>query len=146
MNSLFAIARIAGWDAHIIGEKAGKAQETTALYGPRAEYVGQHCGLMGAVTNRCRKEIEMDYNSAIIFRSARMNGSRIQSPAYLTAFHNGLVIHNNVHLPGVTGEAIDSHIEKPGPILLQDHGDPVSFRNIWAVSLPLKGSDAYEPR
>jgi hypothetical protein len=77
----------------------------------------------------------------VIFRSARMDGSRMESPAYLTAFHNGLVIHNNVHLQGVTGEAIDSHIEKPGPILLQDHGDPVSFRNIWVVSLPLKGSD-----
>jgi len=82
----------------------------------------------------------------IIFRSARVNGSRMEYPAYLTAFHNGLVIHNNVQLDGTTGAALDSDIGKPGPILLQDHGDPVSFRNIWSVALPLKGSDTYEPR
>jgi hypothetical protein len=81
----------------------------------------------------------------VVFRAARMNGSQIE-PAYLTAFHNGLLIHNNLRLRGVTGKAIDKDIEKPGPILLQDHGDPVSFRNIWLVALPLKGSEAYESR
>jgi 2-methylcitrate synthase len=47
MTPLFAIARIAGWCAHIIEEKFGDAQEKPALYRPRAEYVGQYCGLMG---------------------------------------------------------------------------------------------------
>jgi hypothetical protein len=82
----------------------------------------------------------------VIFRSARLRGSQIESPASLTAFQNGQVIHNNARLDGVTGEAIDGLIGQPGPILLQDHGDPVSFRNIWAVSLPLRDSDACEPR
>jgi citrate synthase len=47
MTPLFAIARIAGWCAHIIEEKFGDAQQKPALYRPKAEYVGNYCGLMG---------------------------------------------------------------------------------------------------
>jgi citrate synthase len=47
MTPLFAISRIAGWCAHIIEEKFGEAQEKPALYRPKAEYVGQYCGLIG---------------------------------------------------------------------------------------------------
>jgi citrate synthase len=47
MTPIFAIARVAGWCAHIIEEKFAEAQEKPALYRPKAEYVGQYCGLMG---------------------------------------------------------------------------------------------------
>jgi len=47
MTPVFAISRIAGWCAHIIEEKFGEAHEKPALYRPKAEYVGQYCGLMG---------------------------------------------------------------------------------------------------
>lgn len=60
----------------------------------------------------------------------------LKTPAYLTAFHNGVLIQNNVALQGET-----TYEGKPGykahgpsPIKLQDHGDPsapMSFRNIW---------------
>ena len=49
------------------------------------------------------------------------------------------VIHNNVQLPGVVEGVFDEEICEPAP-LLQDHGDPVAYHNIWAVRLPLKGS------
>jgi len=65
-------------------------------------------------------------------------------PVRLTLLQNGLVIQNNVQLPGVTGGAMDKHVGEPGPLLLQDHGDPVQYRNVWVLPLPLQGSDRYE--
>ena len=47
MTPIFAISRVAGWCSHIIEEKFGEAQGKPALYRPKAEYVGQYCGLMG---------------------------------------------------------------------------------------------------
>jgi citrate synthase len=47
MTPVFAIARIAGWCAHIIEEAFGEAQEKPTLYRPKAEYVGNYCGLTG---------------------------------------------------------------------------------------------------
>jgi citrate synthase len=49
MTPVFAMARIAGWCAHIIEEKFADAQEKPALYRPETEYVGNYCGLMGCV-------------------------------------------------------------------------------------------------
>ena len=47
MTPIFAISRIAGWCAHIIEEAFGEAQEKPTLYRPKAEYVGNYCGLTG---------------------------------------------------------------------------------------------------
>ncbi len=49
MTPVFAVARIAGWAAHIIEEKFGDAQEKPALYRPLAEYIGHYCGKTGCV-------------------------------------------------------------------------------------------------
>jgi hypothetical protein len=63
------------------------------------------------------------------------------APAYVTAFHNGVLVQNHVALRGVTKYigTPDYHAHGPAPILLQAHGDPsppISFRNIWVRELP----------
>jgi hypothetical protein len=82
----------------------------------------------------------------VIFRSARVDadGKPVEN-ARITVLQNGRVIHNNAQTTGVCGGALDTRVGEPGPLMLQDHGNPVRYRNIWAVPLPLKGSDRYEP-
>jgi len=56
--------------------------------------------------------------------------------ARITVVHNGVVIHKDQEVPGPTGSARGKP-EVPEAILrLQDHGNPVRFRNVWLVPLP----------
>ena len=74
----------------------------------------------------------------ITFRAPRFDssGKKVKN-AYLTVLHNGVTIHENVEVsPKPTTAAPDSNVTEPGGIYLQDHGNPVQFRNIWLVELP----------
>jgi len=52
--------------------------------------------------------------------------------ARITVLHNDVMIHDQVELPNKTGAGKKEGPE-PGPILLQDHGNEVMFRNIWII-------------
>ncbi len=75
----------------------------------------------------------------IVFNAPRFSekGTLI-SPARLTVFHNGVLVQNAVELWGPT-EYIGLPQYRPHPpklpLQLQDHGDPVRFRNIWIRNL-----------
>ena len=49
--------------------------------------------------------------------------------------HNGIVIHNNLEIPHHTPGGIGDKLVARGPLLLQDHGDPIRYRNIWVRHL-----------
>jgi hypothetical protein len=98
----------------------------------------QHAPLV----NACRPAEEWQ-SFDIAFRAPRVRASKLAERARVTVLQNGLVIHNNVELTAVTKGALDDNYSRPGPILLQDHGDPVAYRNIWLVPLPLAGSMLY---
>lgn len=96
-----------------------------------------------SLSNACKPSLQWQTYD-VIFRAARLDDSgQVIERARITALQNGIVIHNNVQVLGVTGGAIDDNVGEPGPLLLQDHGNPLKYRNVWIVPLPLKGSDKY---
>ena len=63
-------------------------------------------------------------------------GGKVVSPARMTVLHNGVNVQDNVALLGPTSHQRRAPYEAHAarlPIMLQDHGDPVRFRNIWIV-------------
>jgi len=63
------------------------------------------------------------------------NGKKVE-PARMTVFQNGVKIHDDVKIPvDNTRSGMGGDPCQPGPIMLQDHGNPVQFRNVWLMPL-----------
>ena len=60
---------------------------------------------------------------------------KVLGPATLTVRHNGVLIHDNVEVMKETVAAGSKGAVKTGPLMIQDHGNPVCYRNIWLVEL-----------
>lgn len=56
---------------------------------------------------------------------------KITTPGEITVVYNGKTIHDKVAVNTLTLGGAGGDMGKPGPLLLQDHGNPVEFRNIW---------------
>ncbi len=104
-----------------------------ALYGQKPPLV-----------NACRRPGEWQTYD-ILFRAPRFAGGELVTPARVTVIHNGIVVQLDEPLLGQTAHravaAYQAHGER-GPIKLQDHGDPVRFRNVWVRPLQLERTAA----
>ena len=72
----------------------------------------------------------------IEFTTAKFDPARKKtSPAMMTVRHNGVLIHDKYILPPVPPGRDESQSKEreQGPIFLQDHGNPVRYRNIWVI-------------
>ena len=73
----------------------------------------------------------------IIFRAPKPGANGKVEPGSLTVFHNGVLVQDHVLLKGeATTAAKFSGATPQGPLMLQDHGNPVRYRNIWLRRLP----------
>jgi hypothetical protein len=85
----------------------------------------------------------------IIFTMPRFKeNGELEKPAYITVVHNGIVTLNHFEIQGHTPFNEPPKYTQHGeaPIHLQDHGNPVRFRNIWIRELkPIKGAQEREP-
>ena len=75
----------------------------------------------------------------IVFRAPRFAGDgKVVIPGYITVLHNGLLVQDHVELQGNTvyigTPAYEPHGAKE-PLMLQNHGNAVSFRNVWIREL-----------
>ena len=69
----------------------------------------------------------------IDYTAAEYDGNKKTKNARVTVKHNGVTIHDNVELTHATTAAPLKEGPERGPVYLQDHGNPVRYRNIWVV-------------
>ena len=105
--------------------------------GQAAAIYGQYPPLV----NACRKPGKWQIYD-IVFTAPRFKDGQLETPAYATVFHNGVCVQNHVAIMGTSGHRIlPKYVPQlsKGPLMLQAHGNPVKFRNVWIREL--KGYD-----
>lgn len=87
------------------------------------------------LVNACRPPEEWQTYD-IFFRAPRFDETgKVSENPQITVLHNGIVIQNHVEVPHTTGASMYTEMTPRGPIVLQDHGNPVRYRNIWLRDL-----------
>ena len=105
-------------------------ENKTYFHGQAGAIYKQHAPLV----NACRKPGEWQTYD-IIFRAPKFaEDGKVTEPGRLTVLHNGILVQDHAEIFGETGPVgkpiYKKHPAKQ-PIRLQDHGNPVRYRNIW---------------
>ena len=89
------------------------------------------------LVNACKGPGEWQTYDVIFMAPEFTEGGTLKSPARITVMHNGILIQNNFELKGPTSyNTIPRYMPHgEGSIMLQDHSNPVSYRNIWIREL-----------
>ncbi len=102
--------------------------------GQTAAIYGQYPPLV----NACRPPGEWQTYDIVFHRPRFGTDGQLASPARMTVFHNGVLVHECAVLTGPTAHKAQPpykmHADRL-PVSLQDHGHPVRFRNIWLRNL-----------
>jgi hypothetical protein len=118
----------------------------TYVNGQAASIYKEHAPLV----NASRGPGEWQSFDAVFIAPRFGDDGQLISPARLTAFHNGVLVQHDVVLTGPTPNGPTFHQPKlppyaahPAklPLMLQDHHNPVAFRNIWVRPLALSGGN-----
>ena len=111
-------------------------QNDSEIYynGQTASLYKQHSPLVNASRPRGQWD-----SFDIIFTAPRFDDKgKLITPAVFTVLHNGILVQHNAELSGTTTHEKSTKYEAhplKQPLMIQDHGDPVQFRNIWIREL-----------
>lgn len=136
-NSGLFLASTGGGDNGYELQILDSYENKTYVNGQAGSIYKQHAPLVNA--NRKPGEWQA-YDVIWTMPTFNADGS-VKTPAYVTAFENGVLIQNHAELKGETVYIGPPSYKKyeSAPIKLQSHGDPsepISFRNIWVRELP----------
>lgn len=85
------------------------------------------------LVNACRKPGEWQ-SFDIVFTAPVFEQEKLVEPGWITVLHNGVLVHNHTQILGPTAhrafEPYKAHAAAL-PLMIQGHGSPVAFRNIW---------------
>jgi len=108
-------------------------ENVTYADGQAASIYGQYPPLV----NACREPGQWQTYD-IVFEAPQFDGDKLVKPAYVTVFHNGIVVHNRKEMLGpMRHKVLTSYSphEPQRPLMLQAHGNPIRYRNIWVRPL-----------
>jgi hypothetical protein len=100
---------------------------------PLIDGCGSIYGVSAPLVTACFQELRWN-TYEIEFRAPRFDaqGQKLSSARFITVYLNGVLVQTNVDVPGTT-RAGQPEAPGPQPLLLQDHTNRVSFRNIWVI-------------
>ncbi len=102
-------------------------QNKTYFNGQAGSFYGHNAPLV----NASRKPGEWQTYD-IIFHAPKSIGDGKVEPGSFTVFHNGVLVQDHVPVKGeATTSAQLKGVAARGPLVLQDHGNPVRYRNVW---------------
>jgi hypothetical protein len=112
-------------------------------------FAGSVYGVNPPLANALRPPGEFQTYDIVFRRPIYKDGAALD-PGRVTVFLNGVLVQDNTMLEGGTGHRVRSKpgpFPETGPLKLQDHGNPVRYRNIWYRPLPPRaiegGTDGY---
>jgi len=92
-------------------------------------------GVAAPLVNACRKPGEWQTYDIMFHAPRRAPGGKVEAGS-VTVLHNGVLVQDHVAVAGQsTTAAAFQGVVAQGPLMLQDHGNPVRFRNIWVRRL-----------
>ena len=100
---------------------ASKIDDCAAIYGIKAPRI-----------NMCYPPLSWQTYD-IDFTAAEYNSGKKVKNARITVLHNGVEVQKNTEASHATTASPVNEGPEPGPVYLQNHGNPVRFRNIWLV-------------
>jgi hypothetical protein len=104
---------------------------------------GSIYGVNPPMVNPLRKPGEWQSYDIVFRRPIFKDGNEVD-PGYLTVIINGVLVQDHTPIEGGGGHKARSKsrpFPDQGPLKLQDHGNPVRYRNIWYRPLPKRAID-----